>query len=330
MHDMNTAGLAGAGKHVLFLVPARLGDTLMLSPALALLKQLKPDFSIDVLAVSPLAASVYQHNPHCDNIYVASEIQSPDDFIQAYDLLVAAHRDYKILELIDQFKKPVFLIEPADQRQAQAQQALNFIQYAFSDTQPKPEPIGYQLFPDTQDQEYAARLLKGGGRFIGLHLGCHGINKKRSLLPWRKQKQHKKLWPLESFICLAKQLEQQHPGYQLVLTGGDNEQHLADAFIKKIPNAINLVGKTNVLQLAAVMQRFSAYVCSDSGTMHVACAMGIPVIALFGPTNVRRTGPYPGAEFRHVIESEDLSELDPQAVLLAIEQLLGHVHSSQI
>jgi|SRR5665647_578328 len=317
-------------KRILFLVPARLGDALMLSPALALLKQLRPDLSIDILAVSPLGGSIYLHNPNCNNIYVASELQHIDDFIQPYDLLVAAHRDYKILELIEQLKRPVFLIETADEQQSQAQQALNFIQCAFSDTHQKPGPIGYQLFPDTQEHEYAGQLLKNGDKFIGLHLGCHGINKKGSLLPWRRKKQHKKLWPLESFIHLTKQLEHQHPGYQLVLTGGNNEQHLADEFIKKIPNAINLVGKTDVLQLAAIMKYFSAYVGSDSGTMHVACAMGIPVIALFGPTNAKRTGPYPKTDFRRVIESEDLSKLDPQIVLSVIDELLDRAQGCEV
>ena len=309
-------------KQFLFLVPPRLGDALMISPALTLLKQLQPNCRIDILSLSSLGASVYRNNPHCSHIYIVSEVQLNDSFIQPYDLLVAAHRDSKILELTEQFKKPALLIEPADLQQPQPQQALNFIQGVFSDNQPIPESMGYQLFPSDKDKDDASRLLRNDRKYIGLHLGCHSINKKSSLFPWQKNKQHKKMWPLKKFIQLAQQFRQLHHDYQIVLTGGDNELHLANEFKKHIPDAIDLVGKTDVLQLAALMQHFSVYVCPDTGTMHVACAMNTPLIALFGPTNVKRTGPYPESDSRRVIETEDLSKLNPETVLSVIHELL--------
>lgn len=309
-------------KQLLFLVPPRLGDALILTPALALLKQLQPDYHIDILAFSPLGASVYQNNPNCGHVYIASEIQLVDDFIRPYDLLVAAHRDSKILELTEQFKKPTLLIEPANLQEYQPQQALDFIQCVFSDHRQKAEPKDYQLFPSDKDKADASRLLTDDRKYIGLHLGCHSINKRSSLFTWQKSKQHKKMWPLKKFIELANQFKQLHHDYHIVLTGGDNEQHLANEFKKHIPDAISLVGKTDVLQLAALMQHFSVYVCPDTGTMHVACAMNTPLIALFGPTNVKRTGPYPKTDSRRVIETKDLSKLNPEAVLSVINELL--------
>ena len=308
---------------ILFLVPPRLGDSLMIVPALALLKELQPNCSIDVISTSTLGISVYQNNPYCDSVYLASEALLNDKFTQQYDLLIAAHRDSKILELTDQLKKPTLLIESADLEQAQPQQALNFIQGIFSDSTPMTEPKNYQLFPTDKDIKDASHLLKNGKKYIGLHLGCHSVNKRGNLFPWQKNQTHKKIWLLKNFIELAKQFKQLYQDYDIVLTGGDNEEHLAGEFIKHIPGTISLVGKTDLLQLAALMQHFSVYVCPDTGTMHVACAMNIPLIALFGPTNVKRTGPYPKANFRRVIETKDLRKLRPETVLLVIQELLN-------
>lgn len=309
-------------KRFLFLVPARLGDALMITPALALLKQLQVNCTVDILAVSSLGASVYRNNPHCNHIFVASEIQDAVEFVQSYDVLIAAHRDYKILELTERFKRPTVLIEPANQQQSQAQQALNFIQRVFSIHYQDADALEYQLYPTNKDQEFVEDLLHDDKKYIGLHLGCHGINKRTSLLLWRNKTDHKKIWPLKNFIQLAKHLKQHHPGYCIVLTGGENELHLANQFKKYMPDAINLVGKTNVSQLAALMQKLLVYVCSDTGVMHVACAMNIPVVALFGPTNLIRTGPYPKADFRHVLQTDNLAALNPEVVIDSINNFL--------
>jgi 3-deoxy-D-manno-octulosonic-acid transferase/heptosyltransferase-1 len=56
--------------------------------------------------------------------------------------------------------------------------------------------------------------------------------------------------------------------------------------------SINLGGETTLLDLAALYQSASLLVTTDSGPMHIAAAVGTPAIALFGPTDPLRTGPY--------------------------------------
>jgi ADP-heptose:LPS heptosyltransferase len=55
---------------------------------------------------------------------------------------------------------------------------------------------------------------------------------------------------------------------------------------------IDMRGKTNLKQLAALLQEVDLLVTNDSGPMHIAAALGTPVVAIFGPTNPKRTGPY--------------------------------------
>lgn len=312
-------------KKLLFLVPGRLGDALMLTPALALLKQLQPAYGVDVLSTSSLGANVYRNNPHCNQIYIASAIQCFDSFIQPYDFLIAAHRDNKILELSNQLKKPLLMVGPADLGKYQPEQALEFIQSVFSSNTHEFQPMGYQLFPDSNDEDFAARFLDKDKKYLGLHLGCHSVNKKTTLFPWLlNNKQHKKVWPLSRFIQLTRKFKLQHPDFHIVVTGGSNEQYLAKEFKKQVPDVIDLIGQTDILQLAALMKYFKAYVCPDTGTMHMACAMGTPLIALFGPTNVKRTGPYPEQESRRVIKSDNLANLNPDIVLSAINPLVDN------
>lgn len=309
-------------KKILFLVPGRLGDALMTTPALTLLKHLKPEYQIDILAFSPLGNSIYQNNPHLHRQYLVDEALRNAHFFQPYDFVVAAHRDSKIMELLSAITRPVILIDPADQQRSQAYQALSFIQSVFSDDGQKPERLPYQLFPASEDTSHIAALLPPAQKLIGFHLGCHGINKKMSLLPWQRKTGHKKIWPLTNFVLLARELKQRHGDYRIVLTGGTNESHLAEEFMRDIPDAINLVGKTNVLQLAALLQRLSVYVCPDTGPMHVACAMNVPLITFFGPTNMLRTGPYPASEHRQAIQSPDLTKLSHSEVLERLKILL--------
>lgn len=311
-------------RKVLFLVPGRLGDALMTTPALGLLKQLKPEYRVDILAFGTLGGSVYRNNPDCEQIHLVAEVLGTTDFFEPYDFVVAAHRDSKVMGLLPNIPKPVMLIEPADQQQVQALQAQAFVKSIFGADEQKAVPaVPYLLFPTPEDTAYVDSFLPGTQKLIGFHLGCHGVNKSMSLLPWRRKTEHKKIWPLRNFLLLGQTLKKSHGDYRIVLTGGSNEAHLAQAFLREMPDAIDVTGKTNVQQLASLMQHFSVFVSPDTGPMHVACAVNVPLVTFFGPTNERRTGPYPAAANRRVIRCDDLSQLHYTVVLEQISALLG-------
>jgi lipopolysaccharide heptosyltransferase I len=101
-----------------------------------------------------------------------------------------------------------------------------------------------------------------------------------------------KCWPVERYGRLAGMIRQKH-GLASILVGGasdiDAGQNAADA---SDGAAHNLCGKTTLRQLAALIDRAALVVTADSTPMHVAAAHGRPLVALFGPTNPNRTGPY--------------------------------------
>jgi heptosyltransferase-2 len=108
-----------------------------------------------------------------------------------------------------------------------------------------------------------------------------------------------KRWPPERFAAVAASLGDAH-GLVPVLVGSDGDRAAAcaiEAELGKMQDSgarrrtINLAGRTDLPMLAGVLAQCAAFVSNDSGAMHLAAAVGTPVVALFGPTDERATAP---------------------------------------
>lgn len=108
-------------------------------------------------------------------------------------------------------------------------------------------------------------------------------------------------WTVDGFAMLARAIDERWH-IPAVLTGGKEDQAMADDIAKQGGrNLINLVGKTSIDELKDVLQCSTAVVTCDTGPMHLAVALGKRVIALFGPSDARRTGPFRGKVIRKPI-----------------------------
>ena len=118
-----------------------------------------------------------------------------------------------------------------------------------------------------------------------------------------------KRWP--HFAAAAKRLAEGHPARRFVILGTAAESGLCHDVADAVGNAATSVaGRTTMPQFAALLSACSVVLCNDSGGMHLATAVGTPVVAVFGLTDWRRTGPLgamsvvvrqPGAEGRRAI-----------------------------
>lgn len=105
-------------------------------------------------------------------------------------------------------------------------------------------------------------------------------------------------WPAERFAAVADHAASL--GYQVVLTGGPSPRertHAAAIAAATAAPVTDLVGRTRLKELAAVLARCSGLVGPDSGPAHVASALDIPVIGLYATSNPERTGPYRHRDF---------------------------------
>ncbi len=100
-------------------------------------------------------------------------------------------------------------------------------------------------------------------------------------------------WSLDRWRALGCALHEKCNA-QLVIVGTSSDG--GDELARQLPSALNLTGKTTLMQLAAVLQQCDLFIGADSGVMHIAAAVGTPLVALFGTTNAKAWGPWPPSE----------------------------------
>ncbi|OAG27334.1 lipopolysaccharide heptosyltransferase II [Thermodesulfatator autotrophicus] len=98
-----------------------------------------------------------------------------------------------------------------------------------------------------------------------------------------------KQWPIARYRALAYHLRRL--GYSILVLGGKKEKTAGDKIVKDLPRARNLCGLLNLAASAGVIARLDLFVSNDSGLMHVAAALKIPQVAIFGSTSPEATGP---------------------------------------
>lgn len=101
-----------------------------------------------------------------------------------------------------------------------------------------------------------------------------------------------KIWPAANFVKAIDALAE-NGCVRVVLLGGKEDAALCEQIAGQCRRpAISLAGKTTIRQMIALLERASVVLCHDSAPMHVAAALGRPLVCLTGPTHPARTGPY--------------------------------------
>jgi heptosyltransferase-2 len=147
----------------------------------------------------------------------------------------------------------------------------------------------------------AANLLTGEGTnhattLVAVHPGAGAYSRAR-------------IWPVERFAEVARGLIAEHDAH-VIIVGGPDEIDSANVLERLVdsPAVHNMAGKTSVHETAALIERCSLFVGNDSGPMHIAAAVGTPVVAIFGPSNKEAWAPYtpPGTASPHTVVARDL------------------------
>lgn len=139
-----------------------------------------------------------------------------------------------------------------------------------------------QLYVDEQSRQEIEQLLLQEGAQQGKSLiVCHVCSNNGQ----------SKRWPIPYWATLIDRLIREESS-QIVLTGTPNDLPIVKSVISRMhEHAINLAGKTNLTQLTALLQQADLVISGDSGPMHMAVAVGAPLIAIHGPTNPSLGGP---------------------------------------
>ena len=197
------------------------------------------------------------------------------------------------------------------------------------------KPSEFSLPHDTQAETRVEVLLAAAGVQAGATLVAMNPSAR-----WDTKR-----WPSESFAAVGDRL-QQDEATRVVLIGGRDERPVGKQVMRAMQTApIDLMGQTTLKELIALLRRARLLVTNDSGPMHLAAAVGTPVIALFGPTDPARPGPYGAGHTvlrsgvpcspcfsrrcTNAVELECLTSIRPENVIEAAMSLLEQPLSVQ-
>lgn len=286
-------------RRVLVIVTRRIGDVLLATPVIRSLKRAWPGTRIDALVFSSSAAALAA-NPDVDQIRAIPERPG---FSQHVKFIIKLFRRYDLaLSLVPgdrptiyawlAGRKRVGLLVPIP-KESWKQRLLN--QWVAYDTLTRHtllnhlavlEPLG--IAPVAQvttawreaDEQRAAEALAplNKSRFVVLHL-----------FP----KFNYKMWSDAGWTALARWIDDR--GLRIVLTGSNDPAELD--FVRKLAvemrHPLNVAGQLTLNECACVIARATAYVGPDTALTHMAAALGVPTIAIFGPTDPLQWGPWP-------------------------------------
>ncbi len=148
------------------------------------------------------------------------------------------------------------------------------------DTFPDLEQISLEV-PDARRRQAAELLLEAGARPHAYRVAIGAGASYGSA----------KCWPPERFAEVANRFQAEKDA-DIILFGTAGEAAVSDAIIARMKcKPIDLTGKTAIRDLPALLSRCQLFLGNDSGAMHVAAAVGLPVVAVFGPTDPGGTSP---------------------------------------
>jgi heptosyltransferase I len=215
---------------------------------------------------------------------------------RAFDIVLCMHASMRVNFLYRKIKAPIrlgfdrkrakdfqFLFTNRRIAPAHGEHALEAMMSFAASIGAPPQPIRWDIPLDAADREFAAGYRKPQKPLVVIS-PCSS-NRSRNF----------RNWSIENYIAAISHLNKRQ--CQVLLTGGPSELELKyGAALSKDGMAENLIGKTSLKQLAALINEADLVICPDSGPAHMATAFGTPVLGLYATTNPDRTGPYASRE----------------------------------
>lgn len=273
-----------------------LGDVLLTTPVISALHQKYPDSQIDFL-VKPQFVDAVKTNPILNHIHEFDKSKNYDVLIKSlqknkYDLVIDLQNNFrsrkicsKLSAKVYRFKKPTLKKFLFVNFKWNLYKKVKSIPQMYFESIPELE-FTFQK-PSLFVPEEVISSIKPG-KYIGFAPGS---------------KHFTKMWPIEYFNELGKLVSAK--GYTILLFGGSDDKEICHNLKQEIPGAIDLSTENDLIQIARDMKQCKLIVCNDSGLMHTAVSVDVPVIAIFGST-VKEFGFAPYSENSLVIENEEL------------------------
>jgi ADP-heptose:LPS heptosyltransferase len=263
---------------ILFVTATRIGDAVLSSGVLGHLVERHPGAGFTI-AAGPDAAPLFEAVPGLERILVVAKQRFSLHWLALYrqvalrrwDLVVDL-RGSALAYLLWAGERRVMAKGDAGEHRVQQLARL----FALD---PPPAP---RLWIAARHQQQAAALAPVGGPVLAIGPAAN----------WRG-----KQWPAERFAELAQRLTAPAgplAGARVAVLAAAHERVQAAPLLAALPaqRCLDLVGRTDLLTAAAVLERAALFIGNDTGIMHIAAAMGTPTLGLFGPSLAEHYAPW--------------------------------------
>ncbi|MCF6765156.1 glycosyltransferase family 9 protein [Thiotrichales bacterium 19S3-7] len=326
--------------NILLVCTTALGDNVWSTPFFKCIKSRLPQANLSYLT-NNLGAAVTEYNPYIDQVINVDKLNKFRLYRylrkQKFEACFIFHASDRYIFPLCALLKPHYLVgiknevknlDPlfshlisgnGDHPVHIRNQMLEIINLSCN-----PKLLELVLYPQQTHFELAKKYLREKnltGKFIiGIHPGSSQI---------RKQ------WPTEKFKQLIETLHQKYPDSIFLITGSKKEQNLLNQFKTLNPNIICMDEPFDILTLTAILSFINLYITNDTGPMHLASAMKVPIVAISKLDNntwpynnspkaiitcgekLRAPTPRDSAEYIHRVEVQDIRD--------ATEQLLTKI-----
>ncbi|MES2635729.1 MAG: glycosyltransferase family 9 protein [Pseudomonadota bacterium] len=304
----------------LIITSSSTGNNIFCTPAIRLLRKHLPQAKIDVVALNKLSAEVFAENPDIGQIYVLSKSRDVNKLAKQYSKIIVLNKN--ALKKLSDIKVPFIQVPLMTDAIHHAEHLLQFVAQLLAVNITDDDRHYVIQTQQTAEALLAKFSVDAKSTLINIHLGCGTTVLHGWKFFYARRADDKKLWSIDAYIALGNALMQTVPNLRIAITGTSNESFLAKKFEKNVPNTINLVGKTTVSDLRALMQRASLFIAHDCGVFHIASASNVPIVGLYGPTNPVATGPFPPKPQHTLIKKAEMADISVQEVVTAASCLL--------
>jgi len=290
---------------ILILALSGIGDALMFTPALKLLKTKLPEAQIDALVMFEGAGEIFSSNPNINRVYHFNFLKKGKldslkyvlSFRGKYDVTINVYpsnrREYNLISFligasrragvkykrknISSFGFLNNIIAGEDDSTHNVQTNIKLCEALLGhkfDDEPALELYLNQSDLDLADKFFKEKNIKSEDLVIGYHPGCATL------------KNHiKRRWEPEKFAELAKRLVKTDNS-KIFLFGGPDEQELKKNISAQINSEnVFIIDTQTIMHSSAIMKRCNLFITNDSSQMHIASALKLKVAAIIGPTN---------------------------------------------
>ncbi len=275
---------------------SNIGDVVLTLPVVDILRNDFPEAQLS-LVVGPKAQTLFQGNPHIHQLHIFDKKQPFWITLswvlqlraQSFDLVVDLRNTAIPFLISPRYRTPCLVNQntPTHMRQKHLQHLRTAYPYTLESN--KRYAVTVSSGDTTSVQKTLTQAFGDCPQYIVVAPGAADQAKR---------------WPIDCFIEVCYWLVK-HDDWKVVCVGDKNDRGAAERLKQVLMgNVVNLCGQTSLLELAAVLQGAFLAIVNDSAPMHLASYLDVPVLALFGPSDPQRYGPW-GANGHYLRNNQD-------------------------